>query len=63
MWRRSSFSTNNGGDGNCVEVAVAATVLVRDSKNATGPRLSIPATEWRSFLKDCAPEYLRPGPR
>lgn len=50
MWRKSSFSTNNGNDGNCVEVAAATTVLVRDSKNATGPYLRIPATEWRSFV-------------
>jgi hypothetical protein len=50
MWRKSSFSTNNGNDGNCVEVSVAPTVLVRDSKNATGPRLRIPVSEWRSFV-------------
>ncbi|MGH3858185.1 DUF397 domain-containing protein [Actinokineospora sp.] len=49
MWRKSGSSVG-GNDANCVEVAVAPTVLVRDSKNATGPHLRIPATEWRSFV-------------
>jgi hypothetical protein len=52
VWRTSSRSTN-GGD--CVEVAAnlaAATgvVLVRDSKDRSGPVLSVPAAGWASFL-------------
>lgn len=61
MWRKSSFSTNNGNDGNCVEVAAAGTVLVRDSKNATGPHLRIPAIEWRSFVGTVADRTNTPG--
>jgi Domain of unknown function (DUF397) len=33
-WRKSSRSTANGSNGNCVEVAFAGSVIaVRDSKN------------------------------
>ena len=47
-WRTSSYS---GTSGNCVEVAPAPdAVLVRDSKNRTGPALTIPPTAWRTFL-------------
>ncbi|MFE1909538.1 DUF397 domain-containing protein [Streptomyces gardneri] len=35
-WRKSSYSGNTGGD--CVEVAdLAPHIVVRDSKNPTGP--------------------------
>jgi hypothetical protein len=38
FWRKSSFSDQAGSD--CVEVAFASTgVAVRDSKNASGPKL------------------------
>ena len=49
LWRKSSRS---GGQGNCVEFAVlpGGAVLVRDSKNPTGPALSFTATEWNAFL-------------
>jgi hypothetical protein len=48
-WRKPSYSGNGGG--NCVEVANAArTVAVRDSKDQDGPRLAIPASQWRAFL-------------
>jgi hypothetical protein len=47
-WRTSSYS--NGGAA-CVEVAPAPdAVLVRDSKNRTGPTLTVPTTAWRAFL-------------
>jgi hypothetical protein len=60
-WRKSSFSGTNGGcvevawrkssfsgtNGDCVEVTHApAGVLVRDSKNAHGPVLSLPGFGW-----------------
>jgi hypothetical protein len=49
-WRKSSYSGATG-DNNCVEVAVGAMrVGVRDSKNAAGPTLEIPASGWRAFL-------------
>ena len=47
-WRTSSYSY---GSGNCVEVAPAPdTVLVRDSKNRTGPALTVPTAAWHAFL-------------
>jgi hypothetical protein len=49
-WRTSSRSSANGGD--CVEVAdnLPGQVLVRDSKDATGPVLAFALAEWRSFV-------------
>jgi Domain of unknown function (DUF397) len=47
-WRTSSYSTGNGA---CVQVAPAPDqVLVRDSKNPTGPALIVPTPAWRAFL-------------
>lgn len=50
-WRKSSRSTANGSDGNCVEVAFdgAATAL-RDSKNSRGPVLVVPVKQWHDLL-------------
>ncbi|MGH3870947.1 MAG: DUF397 domain-containing protein [Pseudonocardiaceae bacterium] len=65
VWRTSSYSYENGGcvevgwrtssysyeSGNCVEVAPApGAVLVRDSKNRTGPALTVPTPAWHTFL-------------
>jgi hypothetical protein len=49
-WHKSSYSSQ---DGNCVEVAtnMSGTVAVRDSKHPEGPRLLIPAAEWRVFVR------------
>lgn len=48
-WRKSTRST---GQGNCVEVAdnIAGTVLVRDSKDHTGPVLSFEPAAWSAFV-------------
>lgn len=51
-WRKSSRS---GGQGNCVEIAdnlVAehGAVLVRDSKNPTGPALRFTPAGWTAFV-------------
>ena len=49
-WRKASYSGNNGGA--CVEVANGArTVAVRDSKDAEGPKLAVPASAWTSFTR------------
>jgi hypothetical protein len=50
MWRKSSRSNSNGSD--CVEVAdnLPGRVLVRDSKDQTGPALTFDPTAWRSFI-------------
>jgi len=49
-WRKSSYSGNGGAD--CVEVAgnLPGVVLVRDSKDREGPRLSLDGQVWSEFL-------------
>ncbi len=48
IWRKSSYSGNNGGA--CVEAAdVPAAVLVRDSKDPQGPVLAFGARDWQRF--------------
>ncbi len=46
-WRKSSYSGSNGGE--CVEVATAGAVLVRDTANRGGPVLTFTADVWRAF--------------
>ncbi|TVZ77730.1 DUF397 domain-containing protein [Streptomyces sp. BK340] len=49
QWFKSSYSNASGGD--CVEVATCPhTIHIRDSKNPTGPRLSVSPTAWAGFL-------------
>ncbi|HVK24505.1 MAG TPA: DUF397 domain-containing protein [Actinokineospora sp.] len=43
-WRKSSFSEPRGAD--CLEVAYATDVRVRDSKNPDGGTLVFPALAW-----------------
>jgi Domain of unknown function (DUF397) len=49
VWRKSSYSSANGGQ--CVEIAsnLADTVAVRDSKNPDGPKLAFAPLDWRAF--------------
>lgn len=48
LWRKSSYSGNGGSD--CVEVGGRGErVLVRDTKNRTGPVLEITPGAWRRF--------------
>ncbi|WP_225096262.1 DUF397 domain-containing protein [Streptomyces sp. CoH27] len=48
MWFKSSYSGGNATE--CVETAfVASGVLVRDSKNSSGPRIEIPGPAWNAF--------------
>ncbi|MEW2328005.1 DUF397 domain-containing protein [Micromonospora chersina] len=56
-WRTSSRSTDSGG--NCVEVAdnLAGVVLVRDSKDPSGPTLAFTPDAWRSLVTS----LRRPG--
>ncbi|MFG1658022.1 DUF397 domain-containing protein [Micromonospora chersina] len=56
-WRTSSRSTDSGG--NCVEVAdnLPGVVLVRDSKDPSGPTLAFTPAAWRSLVTS----LRRPG--
>jgi Domain of unknown function (DUF397) len=47
IWRKSSCSGSNGGE--CVEVAAAGAVLVRDTADRSGPVLTFSAEAWRAF--------------
>ncbi|MFD9689603.1 DUF397 domain-containing protein [Kitasatospora sp. NPDC059088] len=49
-WRKSSYSSANGGA--CVEIAEGFTGVqpVRDSKDPSGPALVFSTTAWQSFV-------------
>ncbi|MEV0188089.1 DUF397 domain-containing protein [Kitasatospora purpeofusca] len=50
VWFKSSYSGPDGGE--CVEVADAtATVLVRDSKDKSGPHLTFSPAAWEAFVE------------
>ena len=51
-WRKSSYSSGNGGQ--CVEVArnLPGVVAVRDSKDPGGPKLVFTPDEWRAFTAE-----------
>lgn len=48
-WRKSTFSSSNGG--NCVEVArnLPGLIAVRDSKDPDGPALAFTPADWEAF--------------
>ena len=49
-WRKSSYSSSNGG--NCVEVGIAPhTIAVRDSKNPHGTALAFTPGKWLVFTR------------
>ncbi|MGW0989133.1 DUF397 domain-containing protein [Streptomyces sp. NPDC002486] len=49
LWRKSSYSGDQGGD--CVEVAaIPATVAIRDSKNPAGPILTLDPATFTTFV-------------
>jgi Domain of unknown function (DUF397) len=48
-WRKSSYSTGNGGQ--CVETGnLPGAVLVRDTTDRCGLTLSIPTAVWQTFV-------------
>ncbi|MFB8242814.1 DUF397 domain-containing protein [Kitasatospora purpeofusca] len=48
-WRKSTHSSNEGGE--CVEVAeTTSAVLVRDSKDKSGPHLTFTPAAWEAFV-------------
>ncbi|GLZ35501.1 hypothetical protein Lesp02_76880 [Lentzea sp. NBRC 105346] len=50
VWRKSSYSSGSSEDSECLEVAFADAVHVRDSKNAAGPELGFSEASWRAFV-------------
>jgi hypothetical protein len=46
-WRKSTYSQDTGG--NCVEVATASAVLIRDTANRDGLTLSVTTSAWSKF--------------
>lgn len=53
-WRKSSYS--EGPQTDCVEIAHSSlSVLIRDSKNPTGPVLAIENGRWDAFLTELRP--------
>lgn len=48
-WRKSSYSNANGGD--CVEVASADNVAVRDTTDRDGVTLQFTAQAWQEFTR------------
>ncbi|MGW0591603.1 DUF397 domain-containing protein [Streptosporangium sp. NPDC002607] len=50
IWRKSSRSSDNGGQ--CVEVAanLPGVVAIRDSKDPNGPKLLLTPTGWTAFV-------------
>ncbi|MFD6533236.1 DUF397 domain-containing protein [Streptomyces sp. NPDC060184] len=52
-WHKSSHSGAEGG--NCLEVATSpGTVHVRDSKQHTGPTLTLAPDAWAAFVAEAA---------
>ena len=47
-WRKSSYSSGSGGQ--CVEVASAEGVAVRDTADRQGVMLTFSAEAWQTFL-------------
>ncbi|TQE30838.1 DUF397 domain-containing protein [Streptomyces ipomoeae] len=48
-WRKSSYSDGEGGQ--CFEISPCPhTIHIRDSKNPTGPHLTLSPTTWSAFL-------------
>jgi hypothetical protein len=57
-WRKSSYSSGQGG--NCIEIANLGHDLraVRDSKHPRGGLLIFPAAEWSQFVTSvCAGKF------
>ena len=49
-WRKSSYSSSNGGD--CVEVATTPHIIaVRDSRNPYGPTVAFSQGSWEAFTQ------------
>ncbi len=60
-WRKSSYSSANGGQ--CVEVArnLPGTVAVRDSQDPAGPALAFTPRQWAAFTAQIKRGGLSPA--
>jgi hypothetical protein len=47
-WVKSSYS---GSQANCVEIAASDRVMIRDTKDRTGPVLRFTPATWRGFAR------------
>jgi hypothetical protein len=47
-WRKSTYSDANGGD--CIEVASADIVMVRDTTDRAGAVLNVTVEAWQMFI-------------
>jgi hypothetical protein len=57
-WRKSSYSELPSND--CVEICFdGESVLVRDSKNPTGPVLRVSTDAWSAFIETLRGDRLR----
>lgn len=53
VWRKSTASDGDGSG--CIEVALlSGRILVRDSKDAMGPRLRFTWSAWQAFMSPTA---------
>jgi hypothetical protein len=61
-WRKSSYSSSNGG--NCVEVGTAThNIAVRDSKDPHGPVIAFSSADWQTFTERLRQPLRFPDPR
>lgn len=49
VWRKSSYSGDNGGE--CVEVATSEAIVVRDTTDRNGTVLTFSDDAWRAFTE------------
>ncbi|WP_433891513.1 DUF397 domain-containing protein [Streptomyces sp. CA-111067] len=58
VWRKASYSNQEGGD--CVEVAdgFSGVMPVRDSKDPQGPALVFTGAAWSAFVADVKAGYF-----
>jgi hypothetical protein len=58
-WRKSTYS--EASDNECVEIRVDGdAVLIRDSKDPTGPVLRVDAAAWSGFIDAVRRDRVRP---
>ncbi|MER6827934.1 DUF397 domain-containing protein [Streptosporangium sp. NPDC000563] len=58
IWRKSSRSSDNGGQ--CIEVAanLPGVIAVRDSKDPNGPKLLFTPAQWGTFVHGIKTDQL-----